>query len=87
MYQSILEFTRKWNVTKTERQKLQDVYLLLGFVIVIASGLITFINIDLGYALVMIGLVSLAAFLINGVVWHLLSSIVLSKLGGRPNKK
>jgi len=87
MYESSIEFIRKWNAAKTERQKLQDVYFLLGVVIIVVSGLVTFINIELGYTLVMIGLVFIAAFIINGVSWHLLSSIVLSKFSGRPKKK
>ena len=87
MYESAIEFIRKWNATKTERQKLQSVYLLLGVVIIIISGLITFINIDLGYMLVMIGLISLGVFVVNGVSWHLLSSIVLSKITTRSKKK
>lgn len=87
MYESITEFVRKWNATKTERQKLQDVYFVLGVSIVIISGLITFINIRAGYALVTVGLLFLAAFAGNGIAWHLLSSIILSKLGSRAKKK
>lgn len=87
MYESIMGYLRKWNASKTERQKLQDTYLLFGIVIVLASGLITFLNVNLGYSLVVIGLVLLAAYLLNGVVWHLLSSAVLSKLGGKPRRK
>lgn len=87
MYESIIEYLRKWNTTKTERQKLQDTYLLFGVVIVIVSGLITFINIKAGYALVMIGLALLAAYAMNGIAWHLLSSIILSKISSRPKKK
>jgi len=87
MYESTIEFLRKWNTTKTERQKLQDVYLIIGIIVVVLSGLITFINVNVGYALVMIGLMFLAAFVLNVVAWHLLSSIFLSKLGTRSKKK
>lgn len=87
MNQSIIEFLRKWNTTKTERQKLQDTYLLLGVVIIVISGLITFLNVKLGYTLVMIGLTLLGAYVMNGIAWHLLSSIILSKISSRPKKK
>ena len=87
MSQSIIEYLRKWNATKTERQKLQDTYLLLGIVIIIISGLITFLNVKLGYSLVMIGLALLAAYSLNGIGWHLLSSIILSKINSKSKKK
>ena len=87
MYESANEFIRKWNAIKTERQKLQDVFLILGVVIIILSGLVTFINNTLGYNMVMIGLVLLGVFVINGVSWHLLSSIFLSKFSNRSKKK
>ena len=87
MYESANEFIRKWNATKTERQKLQDVFLVLGVVIIILSGLVTFINNTLGYNMVMIGFVLLGVFVINGVSWHLLSSIFLSKFSNRSKKK
>ena len=87
MYESVIEYLRKWNTTKTERQKLQGVYLLLGVTIIILSGLLTFINAEAGHKLVSIGLIFLAAFTINGIGWHLLSSAFLSKIGSRPKKK
>lgn len=87
MYKTIIEYLRKWNATKNERQKLQDAYLLFGILAVIVSGLITFLNVKLGYTLVMIGLALLAAYVLNGVTWHLLSSAVLSKLVSRSKKK
>lgn len=87
MSETIIEYLRKWNTAKTERQKLQDAYLLFGVVFVIISGLITFLNYKLGYTIVMAGLILLAAFVMNGICWHLLSSMILSKIGSRPKKK
>lgn len=87
MYKSIIEYLRKWNSTKTDRQKLQDAYLLFGVLAVIVSGLITFLNYKLGYTLVMIGLALLAAYAMNGIGWHLLSSMILSKISSKPKKK
>lgn len=87
MLESISEYLQKWNTTKTEREKLQGVYFVSGSVIVILSGLLTFINASLGYSLVVIGLILLGAFVMNGVAWHLLSSIFLSKMKTRPKKK
>jgi len=87
MYESALEYLRKWNSSKTERQKLQSIYLIVGIVIILISGLITFLNVTLGYTLVMSGIVLLTIFVANGIAWHLLSSIFLSKLGSRPRRK
>lgn len=87
MFETMQDYIQKWNTTKTEREKLQSVYFVLGVVIVLASGLLTFLNPALGYSLVSIGLILLAAFVLNGVVWHLLSSIFLSKISSRPKKK
>jgi multisubunit Na+/H+ antiporter MnhG subunit len=87
MFEKFEEYVQKWNTTKTEREKLQGIYLTLGSLIVVVAGLMTFINATIGYNLVTIGLVFLAAFILNGVSWHLLSSIFLSKIPSRPKKK
>jgi cell division protein FtsW (lipid II flippase) len=87
MFESVQEYIRKWNTTKTEREKLQSIFFVLGSTIVLLAGLMTFINAEVGYAMVTVGLVLLAVFIINGVSWHLLSSIFLSKLATRSKKK
>jgi cell division protein FtsW (lipid II flippase) len=87
MLETISNYLQKWNTTKTEREKLQGVYFVLGSGIVLLSGLMTFINASLGYSLVTIGLIFLAAFVMNGVAWHLLSSIFLSRFTTRSKKK
>lgn len=87
MFETIHEYILKWNATKTEREKLQGVYFSLGSVIVLLAGLLTFVNTTLGYSLVSIGLVLLAAFVLNGVAWHLLASMILSKISTKPKKK
>ena len=87
MFESVQEYIRKWNTTKTEREKLQSIFFILGSGIVLLAGLMTFINAEVGYGMVTIGLVLLAVFIINGVSWHLLSSIFLSKLTTRSKKK
>ena len=80
MIESITEYLQNWNSSKNERQKLQGVYLVLGSVIVIVAGLVTFLNARAGYVLVSGGFIMLGAFLINTISWHLLSSIFLSQL-------
>ena len=87
MFETIQEYIQKWNATKTEREKLQSVYFALGSFIVLLSGLLTFVNPTLGYSLVAVGLVLLGAFVMNGVAWHLLASIFLSRINSRPKKK
>lgn len=87
MLESLSEYLQNWNATKTEREKLQGVYLVLGSVIVLLAGLFTFINASFGHNLVVVGLILLGVFVMNGVAWHLLSSIFLSQIKGRPKKK
>lgn len=87
MFETAQNFLEKWNTTKTEREKLQGVYLVLGSIIVLLAGLFTFVNPVVGYGLVTVGLILLGAFILNGIAWHLLSSIFLSQIHSRPKKK
>lgn len=86
MIEQFQELLERWNTTKTDRQKLQNVFLIAGILVIIAAGLITFLNVDLGYIMLNIGLALIAIFVINAVAWHLLSSIVLSQLKPRSRR-
>lgn len=87
MYKAFIESVASWNITRNERQKLQAAYLVLGVIIVLASGLLALLNPWMAHTLVSFGFAMLAIFLINGVIWHLLSSIVLSQLKSKPKRK
>jgi hypothetical protein len=56
MFESVQEYIRKWNTTKTEREKLQSIFFVLGSTIVLLAGLMTFINAEVGYAMVTVGI-------------------------------
>ncbi len=83
MIEQIHELLDQWNTTKTDRQKMQTVFLIAGILVILAAGLITFLNASLGYSMLTFGLALLAVFLINAVAWHLLSSMLLSQLKSR----
>jgi cell division protein FtsW (lipid II flippase) len=87
MVQTILDSLTEWNRSKTERQKLQHTYVALTILIIFTAGLISLINADLGHSLVLYGIGALVIFVVNGVVWNLLNSIVLSKLSSKPKNK
>lgn len=87
MFQTILDSLTEWNRSKTERQKLQHTYLGLTIIVIFAAGLVSLINADLGHSLVLYGIGALVIFIVNGVVWNLLNSIILSKLASKPKNK
>lgn len=87
MYKAFIESINTWNTTRNERQKLQAAYLVLGALIVLVSGLLALLNPSMAHTLVTFGFGMLAVFVINGAVWHLLSSIVLSQLKTKPKRK
>lgn len=80
MFENITDYLVKWKAAKDSRQQLQDIYLFLGVAIVVASGLMTFINVGVGYFMVRAGMALLAAFILNAVAWHFVSSAVISKI-------
>ncbi len=86
MIEEMTTFLEKWKNSKDNRQLLQDIYLVLGIVIVLLSGLTTFLNTQLGYTMVTIGLVLLGAYLLNAIAWHLASSAFLNKIK-KPRRK
>jgi cell division protein FtsW (lipid II flippase) len=86
MIEQFQELLERWNATKTDRQKLQTIFLTAGLLVILAAGMMTFLNPSLGYAMLTFGLGLLAVFLINAVAWHLLSSMLLSQLKTRTRR-
>lgn len=86
MLEVLIASLNKWNATKTERQKLQHSYLVLAFAIVLLAGIVSLFNANVGHQVVLVALVSLAAFAVNAIVWNLLKSALIEKLSSKPKK-
>jgi predicted MFS family arabinose efflux permease len=84
MLQELFASLTRWNLVKTERQKLQHIYLVLTVAIVVAAGIASFFDATLGHRVVLVALVTLGAFAVNAVVWNLLQSALLEKLTTKP---
>ena len=82
MFESLSESMRLWHKNNDGRAKLQHTFLTVTIVLVLAAGLIGLINPDLGQNILSFALVTASVFLINAVVWALLESAVLARLGG-----
>jgi hypothetical protein len=87
MFEALAASLNKWNLTKTERQKLQHTYLALTFVIVLVAGITSFFNATLGHRVVLVALVSLGAFAANAIVWNLLQSSLIENLSAKPKRR
>lgn len=87
MFELMRESINTWNMRKSERQKLQHTYLALAVIIVILAGIISLFDGELGHNVVLIALISIAAFFANSVVWNLLQSSLLDKLPSKPKRK
>ncbi len=86
MYQDIIKSMRRWNSATSEREKLQHTYLTIAIATILVSGLVSLVNVTLGRRLTVIALVSVGAFLLNFVVWHLVNSAVSVRLADSKKK-
>lgn len=87
MFEILMTSLNKWNVTKTERQKLQHSYIVLALIIVLFAGIISLFNANFGHKVVFIALGSIAIFIVNSVIWNLLQSSIIEKLSTKPKRK
>jgi cell division protein FtsW (lipid II flippase) len=87
MFESIKSYLNNWNVSKSERQKLQHTYLLIAVIVVLVSGIISLLNAKLGHRIVLVAVFAVLAFLANALVWNLLQSSVIAKLVSKPKRK
>lgn len=87
MYQDFRDSFLRWGNTTTERQKLQYIYLILIVIVILFAGIVSLVKANWGHDLTYIALVALSVFIINAVVWHLLNSVILSRLPTKPRKK
>lgn len=86
MLEVLIETLERWNKTKNERQKLQHTFIVLSIVVVVLAGLVSLVNDDIGHAVLLVALVSFAAFCVNAIVWNLLQSSLIDKLSTKPKK-
>ena len=87
MLQSIRESLENWNSSKNERQKLQHLYLALTVVVIFCAGIFTLFNPEFGQTTAVFAFVALVVYIVNGVVWNLAESVLLSKLGRKAKRK
>ena len=87
MIESIKSFLNDWNISKSEREKLQHFYLLIAVIVVLVSGIVSLLNSKLGHKIALVALFAILVFLANAFVWNLLQSSVVSKLAGKPKRK
>lgn len=80
MYKSITRNLREWNELTDPRQKLQHLYLIVAFGLILAAGIIGLINYDLGQRVLLGAFIAVIIFIVNAVAWALLQSFVLLRL-------
>lgn len=81
MIESINEFLSKWKTNSNDRVKLQHTYLATAVALVLAAGIVGLVNYGIGQQLLAVAVVCAGVFLANAVVWSLLQSAVLLRLG------
>jgi len=87
VFQDTKDTLIKWSNSTTERHKLQHSYLAITIVVILIAGIVSLINAKLGHKLTYIALAAFSIFIINALVWNLLSSIVIAKIPKRIRHK
>lgn len=87
MFEHLTADLQNWHAAYGERQKLQHTYLAMIVVLTVIAGLISLMNEALGHDLMFVVLAAVIAFIINAVVWNLLNSSLLLKLGVKPKRQ
>lgn len=87
MFELIKDSLNSWNKTKSERQKLQHVYIVLAGMVTVIAGLVSLINTDAGHTILLIAGIALLTFGVNALVWNLLQSSLLDKLSSKQKRK
>lgn len=80
MYSSLKQSLAVWAETTSDRVKLQHAYVAIAIALVIAAGVLGLLNRSIGQQVLAVAIAAAAVFLINGVVWALLQSLVLFKV-------
>lgn len=70
----------EWNNSKSDRQKLQLVYLFVIVLSFVVAAIIGLINQNLGFTVLKITVVAILTFSMNAIAWALLNTFLLDKL-------
>ncbi len=81
MFASIYEALVQWNKTTENRVKLQHGYLMLAIVVLVIAGLVSLFDYDAGQRLAQFAFAALVICVANAIIWALLDSFVLARLG------
>lgn len=90
MFESIITSLVRWNESTDNRLKLQHTYVVASVVLVVVAGILGLLNYTVGQYLLTAAIISIVLFLLNGVTWALLQSVVLDRLKTKkvqPKKK
>jgi|GEM_PF-5609085 len=60
---------KEWNTNSNQRQKLQWVLALVALSVLVAAGIISLVNQELGLSLLNVAYVAAIVWLVNFVVW------------------
>lgn len=85
--ETIKQILSDWKLKSSDRAKLQHAYLVTALLLVVAAGIVGLVNYNIGQNLLAIAVVAAGVFLANAVVWSLLQSAVLLRLGASPRRK
>jgi hypothetical protein len=83
MIQTVKDLLSQWNATHGERAKLQHAYLVVSVIGIVVAGLVGLLNYDASRALLRICFAGFGIFVANGIVWALLSGLVLNRFPAR----
>jgi len=87
MYENLKSFLVTWNDKNNDRQKLQQVYLLIVIIGVFVAGIVSLVNPELGHNLVLVALSALLVFFANAIIWNLLKGSLLVNLSSKKRNK
>ena len=87
MFEQIKNNILHWNNVTSDRQKLQHVYLSVTALLIMLAGVMTIFDAAYGHRIAFVAVIALGAFIMNGIVWHLLNSLLMSKLPTRGKRK
>lgn len=80
MFDSFRSSLVSWNAATTDRQKLQQTYLVATAVTVLTAGIFALINYDLGHDILRVAGVLAGVYLINTVAWSLVQTGILTRI-------
>ena len=87
MFENLSTLLRDWSGRTTERQKLQDFYLVVLVVVIFIAGLFAILNNDQTRLFVLLAGALVITFVTNFIAWAILHTFVLDKLSSTTTAK